>query len=182
MHYRSEWFPRIIMCRFASECLLSRHLFFRSMHHKKLLDPGFVISSINKVRVIKLIPLDPEWGFCKGYSLCKMADFETTLIYPKFSVLSSGFCTQHRQMGCRKDFDTFFGISIFDPKRGFSKAIAFAWWPISKMLSFLKYLLFSQAVFCIEQLQMTCKINFYTFFGTLIFDPSEDSAKAIAFA
>ena len=34
----------------------------------------------------------------------------------------------------------------------FAKAIGLAWWPIFKMVSFLKYLVFLQAVFCREQL------------------------------
>ena len=53
----------------------------------------------------------------------------------------------------------------------FAKAIAFAWWPIFKMVSFLEYLVFFRAVFCTEQLQMICRMDFDTFFGILIFDP-----------
>ena len=32
-----------------------------------------------------------KWGFCKGYSLCMMADFKNGLISRIFSVFSSGF-------------------------------------------------------------------------------------------
>ena len=51
----------------------------------------------------------------------------------------------------------------------FSWAIAFAWWPIFKMVSFLECLVFFAAVFCREQLQMICRMEFDMFFGILIF-------------
>ena len=62
------------------------------------------------------------------------------------------------------DDDMFFGILIFDPKPGFfmgysltqshdfAWAIAFARWPIFKILLFLQYLVFFRAVFCTEKL------------------------------
>ena len=34
---------------------------------------------------------DPKWGFCMGYSLCMMVDFENALISAIFGVFSSGF-------------------------------------------------------------------------------------------
>ena len=39
------------------------------------------------------------------------------------------------------------------------------------MVSFLEYLVFFGAVFCTEQLEMICRIDFDMFFGILIFDP-----------
>ena len=53
----------------------------------------------------------------------------------------------------------------------FAKAIAFAWWAIFKMVSFLEYLVFFEAVLCLEQLEMICRMDFDMFFGILIFDP-----------
>ena len=53
----------------------------------------------------------------------------------------------------------------------FAKAIAFAWLAIFKMVSFLKYILFFEAVFCREQVEMICRMDFDMFFGILIFDP-----------
>ena len=50
-------------------------------------------------------------------------------------------------MICTMDFDMFFGILIFAQSEDFAKAIAFAWWPIFKMLSFLEYLVFIGAGF-----------------------------------
>ena len=53
----------------------------------------------------------------------------------------------------------------------FAWAIAFALWPIFKMVSFLEYLVFFRAVFCTKQLQRVCRMEFDMFFGILIFDP-----------
>ena len=69
----------------------------------------------------KLI-FDPKWWFCKGYSLCMMADFQNGLISRIFSAFWSGFFdTKQLEMICRMDFDMFFGILIFDPKWWFCK-------------------------------------------------------------
>ena len=38
-----------------------------------------------------ILIFDPKWGFCKGYSLCMMADFQNGLISRIFSAFSSGF-------------------------------------------------------------------------------------------
>ena len=35
--------------------------------------------------------LHPKWGFCMGYGLCMMADFQNGLISRIFGVLWSGF-------------------------------------------------------------------------------------------
>ena len=53
----------------------------------------------------------------------------------------------------------------------FAWAIAFAWWPIFKMLSFLEYFVFFGAVFFTEQLYMISRMDFDMFFGVLIFEP-----------
>ena len=53
----------------------------------------------------------------------------------------------------------------------FAKAVAFAWWAILKRVSFFEYLVFFEAVFCIEQLEIICGMDFDMFFGILIFDP-----------
>ena len=34
---------------------------------------------------------DPNWGFCVGYSLCRMADFQNGLISRILGPFSSGF-------------------------------------------------------------------------------------------
>ena len=50
-------------------------------------------------------------------------------------------------------------------------AIDFARWPIFKMLSFLEYLGGFGAVFCTEQLEMVCRMDFDMLSGILIFEP-----------
>ena len=38
-----------------------------------------------------ILILDLKWGFCMGYSLCMMADFQNGLISRIFGLFSSGF-------------------------------------------------------------------------------------------
>ena len=45
------------------------------------------------------------------------------------------------------------------------------------MVSFLEYLMFFEAVFYTEQLEMICWMDFDMFFGILIFDPKEGFCK-----
>ena len=45
------------------------------------------------------------------------------------------------------------------------------------MVSFLEYLVFLEAVFRKEQLEMICRMDFDMFFGILIFDPRERFCK-----
>ena len=69
------------------------------------------------------------------------------------------------------DFDMFFWILIFEPKWGFCMTIAFAWWPIFKMLSFLEYLVFFKQFFWTQLVEMICRMDFNLFFGILVFYP-----------
>ena len=68
-----------------------------------------------------ILIFDPKWGFCKGYSLCMMGDFQNGLISRIFSVFWSGFLPRTTRNDLWMDFDMFFGILIFDPKWGFCK-------------------------------------------------------------
>ena len=118
-----------------------------------------------------ILIFDPKWWFCKGYSLSMMADFQNGLISRIFSVFGAVFCTQQLEMICRMDFDMFFGILIFDPKWWFCKRYC-----LSMMADFQNGLIsriFSVfgAVFCTQQLEMICRMDFEMFFGILIFDP-----------
>ena len=45
-------------------------------------------------------------------------------------------------------------------------------WLIFKILSFLEYLVFFGAVFCTEQLEIICRMDFDMFFGIFIFEPN----------
>ena len=53
----------------------------------------------------------------------------------------------------------------------FAKAIAFARWPIFKMVSILEYLVLFPEAFCKEEPWMICRMDFEIVFGILIFDP-----------
>ena len=81
------------------------------------------------------------------------------------------FCTEELEMICRMDFDMFFGILLFDTGWGLCMAIAFAWWPILKMVSFLEYFVFFQDFFFHRTTRNFCRMDFDMFFGILIFDP-----------
>ena len=115
-----------------------------------------------------ILSFDPKWGFCKGYSLCMMADFQNALISRIFSVSSSRFL--HRTTLNNLDFDMFFGILNFDPKWGFLKGYSLCMMADFQNVLILEYEVFFWAVFCTEQLWMICKMHFDIFFGILIFD------------
>ena len=84
-------------------------------------------------------------------------------------------------------FGKFLAFLIFDPADHFAKAIDFTWgiafakWPIFKLVSFLECLVFFRAVFCTEQLKSSCTMDFRMFLAFLIFDPADHFAKAIDF-
>ena len=135
-----------------------------------------------------------KWGFCMGYSLCRMADFQNGLISPLFSnflerffapnnskwfvewiltcfffcmmadfqngpisrivsVFLSGFFAQNNSKWFVEWILTCFLEFLFlTQSEDFAWVIAFAWWPIFKMVPFLEYLVFFGALFCTEQL------------------------------
>ena len=99
-------------------------------------------------------------------AILKMVSFLEYLVF-----FEAVFCTEQLEMICRMDFDMFFGILIFDPKWGFCKGYSLCWCAMLKMVSFLEYLVSFEAVFCTEQLEMICRMDFEMFFGILIFDP-----------
>ena len=83
-----------------------------------------------------------------------MPDFQNCLISRVFGVFSSGFFAQNNSnvlaewlLAC------FWHFSFLTQTDSFTKAIAFAWaiafarWPILKMVLFLEYLVFLGAVF-----------------------------------
>ena len=119
-----------------------------------------------------ILIFDPKWGFCKGYSLCIICDFQNGLNSRIFCVFRSGFLPTTTGNDLKNGFwQVFLGILIFDAKWGFCKAIAFAWLAIFKMVSFLEYLALFERVFFTEDLERICRMDFDMFFGILIFDP-----------
>ena len=152
---------------------------------------------------------EPNWPFCKVYSLSKMADFQSGLLSRIYRVFSSSFFHRTTLTCLQNLFSYVFGHLSFWPKvtilqslqpfqdcrfskwshfsniwcfmqrffpqnnsnvlaesfflrfwlfefltqtDQFAKSIAFPRWPIFKMVSFLEYLVFFQAVFCTDQL------------------------------
>ena len=62
----------------------------------------------------------PKWGFCMGYSLWMMADFQNGLLSRIFGVFWSGFFAQNKYKWFVECILTcFLKILIFDPKWGF---------------------------------------------------------------
>ena len=93
-------------------------VFFETVFCKEQLE---MICRMDFDMFFEILIFDPKWGFCKGYSLCMMGDFENGLISRIFSVFWSGFLHKQLEMISRMNFDMFFGILIFDPKWGFCK-------------------------------------------------------------
>ena len=152
---------------------------------------------------------DPNWPFCKVYSLCKMADFQNGLIswiygiflqrffaqnnsnvilesffsrfwpfefltqtdrfaksYPlqdgrfsKWSHFSNIWCFFKRFFAQNNSnvlvesfFALFWPFEFLSQTDHFAKSIAFARWPILKIVLFLEYMVFFPAFFSTEQL------------------------------
>ena len=107
-----------------------------------------------------ILIFDLNWLFCKGYSLCMMADFQNRLISRIFDDLSSGFLHSNIYISSgflhttiliwlkNRFWHVFFNFNFW-PKLTILQRlyIAFAWFQIFKIASFLEYLVFSQAVF-----------------------------------
>jgi len=121
---------------------------------------------------------DPNWPFWKGYSLCisyslsKTADFQNPLISRIFQVLWSASFTKNNSKWIFEWILTcFLQFQFLTQSEDFAWAIAFAWWLIFKMVSFLEYIVFFRAVLSTQQLSMICRMDFDMFFGILIFGP-----------
>ena len=91
-----------------------------------------------------ILLFDPKWGFCMGYSLCMMADFQNGLISRIFKGFFERFRAQNNSkwfvewiLTCSLEF------YFLTQSEDFAWAIAFAWWPIFRMAAFLEYLVFS---------------------------------------
>ena len=79
-----------------------------------------------------ILVFDPRWGFCKG--LCKMADFQNSLIFRIFRVFSIGFLHRTTVNDLQNGFwHVFWNFNFWRESEDFEKAIAFAWWQIFEM-------------------------------------------------
>ena len=89
-------------------------------------------------------------------------------------------CIEQLQCALETSLACFFAFLFFGPKRRFTNYLALAWWPflaIFKMVSFLEYLVFFRAVFCIELLKCGCRMDFCMFFGILFWTETEHFAN-----
>ena len=85
-----------------------------------------------------ILIFDPNWLFCKGYNLCMMAVFQNRLISLIFGVFSSGFLHRATLIWLKNPFwHVFLNFNLWPKLTIFAKAIAFAWWPFFKLVSFL---------------------------------------------
>ena len=93
---------------------------------------------------LSILIFDPKRRFRIGYSLCMMADFQNGLISRIFRCFLERFFAQNNSKSFVEMILTWFlWILIFWPKvKDFAWAIAFAWWPIFKMVSFFEYFVF----------------------------------------
>ena len=73
---------------------------------------------------LRILNFDPKCQFCKGYSLCIVANFGRDEKLPFFEYwvfLRAVFCTEQLKNDCRVFFSMFLRILNFDPKCQFCK-------------------------------------------------------------
>ena len=103
-------------------------------------------------------------SFCMGYRLTKMEDLQNPVTSRLFGVFARGIL--HRTTLCipQNHFQHVFAKKKVQKKPAhFAQAIDLPKWRIFKMLSYLDYLVFLQAVFCTEQLYAFRRIIFSMF-------------------
>ena len=99
---------------------------------------------------LAILIFDPNWPICKGYSLCKMADFQNRLISRIFGFCFQRFFAQNNSSLLVQPFCAcFLAILIFDPN-----------WPICKGYSLCKMADFQNRVIC-----RTFGVCFHFFFA-----------------
>ena len=69
-----------------------------------------------------ILIFEPNWVFCRDYSLCMMAGFQNRLISRIFGVSSSGFLHRTTLIWLKNPFTFFFGILFLDENWLFFKA------------------------------------------------------------
>ena len=119
---------------------------------------------------LAILIFDLNWPFCKVYSLCKMVHFQNAIICRIFGFFERLFAQNNSNVLVESFFACFWPFQFMTQTESFAKSIAFARWPIFKMLSFLEYLVISWAVFCTEQLKCTRRVVFRMFLAILVFD------------
>ena len=103
---------------------------------------------------------------------CILANFQNSLISRIFSVFWSGFLKRTTVNDLWNGFwHVLWNFNFWAKVRILHGLYPLhAWWPIFKMFSFFEYLVFFGAVFCTEQLEMVCRIDFDMFYRLWIFE------------
>ena len=114
----------------------------------------------------RILIFDPNWGFCIGYSLCLVGDIQNPLISRIFGVFCCGFLLRTTLKWFSEwILICFLRYYFLTQSEDFAWAIAFAWWLIFKMRSFLEYLEFLEHFFALnnsklfEEWILTCFLN-----------------------
>ena len=90
-------------------------IFWRGFLHRTI----YIICRMNCDIFFGVLIFDSNGGFCLGYRLCMMADFQNGLISGILRMFWRGFLHRTIYMICRMNFDIFFGVLIFDSNGGF---------------------------------------------------------------
>ena len=89
-------------------------------------------------------------NICKGYVFLKVADFQNAQNNSNFLAQNKSNLLVEWLFACFSHFKFLTQTDHFAKAIAFAWAIAFARWPIFKMVSFLEYLVFFRALFCTE--------------------------------
>ena len=81
-----------------------------------------------------------------------MANFQNGLIFEYLVIFKRFFAEKNSNVLPEPFFGRFWLFEFLSQTDHFAKSTAFARWPIFKMVSFLEYLVFFEALFCTEQL------------------------------
>ena len=109
-------------------------LFFRAVFCTEQLQCS---SSMVFDMFLAFLIFDPNWPFCKGYCVSKMADFKNCLISRIFAVFRAVFCTEQLQYSCRIVFRMFLAFLLFNPNWPFCKGYSFCMgYSLCKMANF----------------------------------------------
>ena len=127
---------------------------------------------------------DPKWPFCKGYTLWKMADFQNGLISRIFGVFFERFFAQNNSNVLLEwFFACFWNFEFLTQNEHFAKAMVLAWaiafarWPIFKIVSFLEYLCFFERFFVQNNSNVLLKWFFACFWNFEFLTQNEPFCK-----
>ena len=118
-----------------------------------------------------ILIFDRKWPFCKGYSLCMMADFKSSLISRIIGVFFGRLFAQNYSNGLQNWF-----LHVFGNFNVWAKLTILHDCRFSKWSHFWNIWCFFRAVVCTELL-CGCRIDFCMFLRILIFKPNWQFCK-----